>query len=55
MNENTEPEVFWCPICGKNVWLLNPNDAVDLICVDCRYALNNDPDLVGNLDGRGKK
>ena len=33
-----EPEVFWCPVCGKNVWAIpeHVHDPAQLICNDCR-------------------
>ena len=46
MKINTEPEVFWCSYCGKNIWAI-PNNIVDpnqLICSECKDKLIKDKD-----------
>jgi hypothetical protein len=37
---NEEPDIWWCSICGKNIWKLNPQFPEDLICDECNKIIN---------------
>lgn len=44
----SEPEVYWCPLCGKNVWAIpGPTFTVEkLICDACRDKHKKDMEAI---------
>jgi hypothetical protein len=51
--KDDNPEVFWCPICGKNVWIIATPTTTerDLVCEDCIPKLR-EKDLISKKELR---